>query len=280
MRILRVLAAVILTQAVTGSGEDRAPSAVRLIADVESIKPGVPFLLGVQIILADDWHTYWVNPGDTGMPPDMQWSLPPGFEAGDVLWPMPKRFIDPPLISFGYDQQVTFYREIRPSADIEMNRDYAFAVDASWLICKEVCIPQAAKLQINLPAREQPPLKDAKSAPLLAKAAANIPAVDETWRFHVLVAKEAVTLIVSPPAGVAVKELDKAEFFPIQPNVVGYKMPRWSVVGNEGRLRLPLVPGADKLTDHLRGVLVLPEGLRKGVNALEVRAAVKAQTKE
>ena len=51
---------------------------------------GQPVWVGLQITHAPEWHTYWKNAGDSGMPTELQWTLPPGVRAGDIAWPLPR----------------------------------------------------------------------------------------------------------------------------------------------------------------------------------------------
>ena len=53
--------------------------------------PGQPLWLGLQITHQPDWHTYWKNPGDSGLPTELTWQLPAGLDAGDIAWPVPHK---------------------------------------------------------------------------------------------------------------------------------------------------------------------------------------------
>ncbi|MGB7183538.1 MAG: protein-disulfide reductase DsbD domain-containing protein, partial [Burkholderiaceae bacterium] len=66
---------------------------VELIASVDAVAPGQAFKLGLRLKHEPQWHTYWVNPGDSGLPTQFKLSLPSGFSAGDVAWPRPSRFL-------------------------------------------------------------------------------------------------------------------------------------------------------------------------------------------
>src|SRR5262249_35102793 len=76
--------------------------AVSLVSDIVTIHPGSTFWVGVRHRIAPGWHTYWVNPGDSGEPMSIEWSLPPGFTAGPIVWPAPERMPVPPFMSYGY----------------------------------------------------------------------------------------------------------------------------------------------------------------------------------
>ena len=69
-----------------GSQQDEQHVRARLIFDVKSIKPGRPFRAGVELFMGPGWHTYYKESGDAGMPTRIQWALPGGFQAGELLW--------------------------------------------------------------------------------------------------------------------------------------------------------------------------------------------------
>ncbi|MGB0344628.1 MAG: protein-disulfide reductase DsbD domain-containing protein, partial [Coraliomargarita sp.] len=78
-----------LLQAVPYKGQH---ATVELLADVSEIVPGETFHLGLRYELEPHWHVYWKNPGASGLPPEVEWTLPEGFEAGTMAFPAPERF--------------------------------------------------------------------------------------------------------------------------------------------------------------------------------------------
>lgn len=96
--------------------------------------------LGIQIILQNDWHIYWRNPGDSGIPTNFEWELPGGIKSPKIFWPIPKAFVFDDLVSYGYDEQVLFI------AELEIPKSYTkkkieLSVKLKSLICKNICIP-------------------------------------------------------------------------------------------------------------------------------------------
>ena len=79
----------------------------KLLADVSTIEPGRPFTLGVLMKMSPKWHVYWINPGNSGLPPAIEWRLPSGFIVGELQFPVPAR-IDLPggLVNYGYLDEV------------------------------------------------------------------------------------------------------------------------------------------------------------------------------
>src|SRR5262245_49762028 len=69
----------------------------------EGVAPGQPVWLGLKIEHKKDWHTYWKNPGDSGLPTKLEWQLPAGATAGEIQWPTPAKLPIGPLLNFGYE---------------------------------------------------------------------------------------------------------------------------------------------------------------------------------
>src|SRR5438876_42591 len=74
-----------------------------LLSEVKTVAPGQPFWLAVELQMDDHWHTYWKQPGDSGMATSIKWNLPSGFKAGAIEWPAPKKIVAAPLASYGYE---------------------------------------------------------------------------------------------------------------------------------------------------------------------------------
>ena len=107
----------------------------------EGIAQGKPVWLGLAIRHAPHWHTYWKNPGDSGLPTTLTWTLPAGVAAGEIAWPTPKRLPVGPLVNYGYEGELLLPVPLSVSPEFKAgNLDVKLA--AQWLVCKDVCIPQ------------------------------------------------------------------------------------------------------------------------------------------
>lgn len=110
--------------------------------------------VGLQLTHQPEWHTYWKNSGDSGLPTDLQWTLPAGVTAGDIAWPLPKKLPIGDLLNYGYDATVllpvplTISPAFKPSV---LNADLEVKLKASWLVCRRECIPEEGEFVLHLP---------------------------------------------------------------------------------------------------------------------------------
>lgn len=152
------------------------------------VAPGQTIWLGLRIAHAPDWHTYWKNSGDSGLPTTLSWQLPNGWQAGDLAWPTPKKFPLGPLANYGFDGQVLLATPVVLPAQLDTTN--TVRLEASWLACKTECIPEDAELDIALDASaplttHQTLFNDAFSrAPKAIESQATLTPTptDTTWR--------------------------------------------------------------------------------------------------
>jgi len=131
------------------AGELRAA----LVAEQAAAVPGQTISLGLRLIHDPQWHTYWRNPGDSGLATVLEWALPQGWKAGEIEWPVPKRLAVGPLANFGFEGDLLLPVQVQVPADAPTGSTVQISVRASWLICRDVCIPGGAHLQLSLPIR-------------------------------------------------------------------------------------------------------------------------------
>lgn len=128
------------------------PVSVDLVADVAAVRPGASFTLGVRFRMQPEWHVYWKNPGDAGLPVSLKLTGPDGTSFGSMQWPVPIRFEQPgEIVGYGYTGTVVFPVEVHVPESLPAGTSARIGVDASWLVCKDVCIPGKATVDITLP---------------------------------------------------------------------------------------------------------------------------------
>jgi thiol:disulfide interchange protein DsbD len=138
------------------SSADVAHLHVQLVLPQSELYPGGPNKAGLYFKLEPGWHIYWQNAGDSGEPPNIHWTLPEGVTATPLQFPAPARLPLGPLMDFGYENEVLFPFSFDVS---QAAKPGPGALDAkvSWLVCREVCIPGKAELQIKVQLVAGPP---------------------------------------------------------------------------------------------------------------------------
>ncbi len=126
---------------------------VELVSEVEHVQPGEPFRVGLRMLPDAHWHTYWKNPGDSGLTTEMEWTLPEGASASTIQWPYPERVPMGHLVNYGYGGEHLLPVTITPPDDLAAGGTLEIAVAAEWLVCEEICIPGDAELSMSLPVR-------------------------------------------------------------------------------------------------------------------------------
>lgn len=115
--------------------------AIELFADTKTVAPGDTVTIGIQKTIDPRWHTYWINPGDSGEPTRVNWSGLHGVKVEPIQWPVPNKIPIGPLTNYGFEGTVTLLQEITfpntlPEGPITLS------ADISLLVCEEICIPE------------------------------------------------------------------------------------------------------------------------------------------
>lgn len=230
---------------------------VELLSRQASVTPGAELMLGVHFMMEKGWHIYWTNPGDSGQPPAFKWQLPGGFSAGDVRWPRPERMQNSPMIAdYGYHDDVLLTVPVRAPQAIGGGKALAIEVEAKWLICREVCIPDKAKLALSLPVTEAAKDNPA-NASVFAEAEKLLPAPwPKTWKARA--ESQTSNFVLTIETG---KPVNKAMFFPLDPGQIDNPAPQLLRVQPRGAaIALRKSDLLTKPIATLRGVLVLGDG--------------------
>jgi thiol:disulfide interchange protein len=142
-----LLVAALHAHAISDSAQ--APHvAVRIIVLPQTLVPGQTAQAGLYFKIEPGWHVYWKNAGDAGEPPHMRWTLPDGILAGPLQFPAPKRLPLPPLMDFGYEDEVLFPFDINVASSAKTGAAVLHA-KVDWLVCQATCIPGKAELEIT-----------------------------------------------------------------------------------------------------------------------------------
>ncbi len=209
---------------------------VSLVKNTQISSNGIVHI-GIKMDMQEGWHTYWLNPGDSGGAIDIEWILSDESNVSDVIYPTPHRIPYPPLMTFGYEDQVIFPVDL---AVKDLNKDIDITANINFLICADVCIPESAviKTTLNTIAEDVNLSKWRDQVPSILLP--NISSVNENYlelRFSYN------------------KKIDDIYFFPIEENMFIYN-PTQDLIREENNwlLKVPLLKG---ITKNISGVLVI-----------------------
>ena len=139
LALIILLAVAGLSPAARAAGPPAPADLVKatLLSETLSAEPGTTLWTALRLDIKPGWHTYWRNPGDAGLPTTIDWNLPPGFSAGDIEWPVPRRFVSGDAGNYGYEGSVDLLIPIRVPKDAPPGRDVAITAEAAWLVCAQ-----------------------------------------------------------------------------------------------------------------------------------------------
>lgn len=224
--------------------------------------PGSTAVVAVRQQIQPGWHTYWRNPGDSGGPTTLDWTLPAGVKAGAIIWPLPHRQRLQSLMNYGYEGEVFLSVPIEVPADAQSGQTLRLTTQANFFVCSDqMCVPDELTLSLDLRVQDGP-------APLDPRWGRKIQGVVQTAprpagvQARAAFADGRLTLTATggPLAGAAPKW---AYFFPFEGGIVDHAAVQTGQRGPQG-LTLALAPGrglsAQGLTPPLTGVLATDLG--------------------
>ena len=116
----------------------------------QGVQPGAMLMLGLLLKHQPGWHTYWLNPGDSGLPTQLNWTLPEGLKAGATLWPLPAMIPVANMVNHGFEDQVLLGTQVQIDKNFQPSNTLELRLNAEWLVCKEECIPQSGQFLLTL----------------------------------------------------------------------------------------------------------------------------------
>jgi thiol:disulfide interchange protein DsbD len=204
--IARTLAAMALACATVAAAAPVRTGHVsaELVAEKTAFVPGADNVVALKLALDPGWHTYWRNPGDSGLPTTLAWTLPQGVTAGAIVWLPPKLLPVGPLVNYGYEGVAWHPVTVRSAPGAALGSQVTLAARADWLVCRETCIPEGADLTLTLPVAADATI-DPRDGAALAAARASAPGAlaGTGWRASARGDGPHVAITLTPPAGAA-----------------------------------------------------------------------------
>ncbi len=271
-RILKILAVTLGMSAPVALAQVLGPAMIAtehtratLLSEQQAARPGTSFWVALKLEIDPGWHTYWKNPGDSGLPGDIAWTLPTGVTAGPIEWPIPERVPYGPLMNYGFHDKLVLPVKMTVAADAPAVAGAAIEASANWLVCADVCIPDQGSMAIPFAIAA-----DAATSPGLAsdEIAAAVAAIPKPALWPVSVSRTGDDWRLVADGGWA-KAPAIVEFYPDLGGLIDNAAPQ-RVSFNGGRLTVSVKADItlDTKPERINGLLVIADtagGERMGV---------------
>jgi len=224
----------------------------RLIADSATVAPNGDVTLALDYTPAPGWHTYWINPGDTGLPPMFKWNLPDGLTVSEAQFPAPELLPAFGLMSYGFTGRTVLLIPAHNGSSLSAGDTLPIKAHVDFLVCADVCIPES--LDVSLDLKVGPP-KPGTEAGIIDKARKALPMTNSaaaTIDLH-----NGEIELGFPLADV---NAQGAYFFPSQGNMTSAPAPQALDMGAKGFTLRTKAAGTALPEGDLSGVLKLSDG--------------------
>jgi thiol:disulfide interchange protein DsbD len=232
------------------------------VASTSSVVPGKPFEVALHMTMAPGWHSYYINPGESGQATTIKWNLPGGWRAGPIQWPAPERITVGGVAGYVYEGEVWLVTTITPSKRLFPGSVAPIGADVNWLLCREACVPQKSRLSLYIPPGKVQhknwifgPAEKSKPKPL---ADGMVSAGIQGKSAVLWAAKKAISA-------------KSVEFFPADPTYFGADPVKTTTTHSGIKVVVPLSKYAPGSPSRLTGILVVPNGENKGAHWVDVK---------
>jgi thiol:disulfide interchange protein/DsbC/DsbD-like thiol-disulfide interchange protein len=213
---------------------------IRLHPEKTNVKGGDKITVGIEQVIDSGWHTYWLNPGDSGAAPRIEWVGLKGLEASSFQWPIPKRLPMGPLVNFGYEGKIMLLQELTlpeklPEGVIELTGKIEI------LVCHEICLPENHQIKLTLNGGQF------ENSAILDKARAAMP-LDTGWATTIEEEKGDLIVTINTDTPNAFARIETIELYPEE----------WGLIDNTAPTRAE-IKGDSLVLRHKRGDRPLAE---------------------
>lgn len=230
-----------------------------LITNVKSIQPGKEFWVALKLTAKQDWHTYWRNPGDSGLPTTIDWNLPEGFIHSEIQWTYPEVFIVEGIANFGYDKEELLLIKITPPKNLQTNKTVTLKAKASWLACRVECVPEEDDLSLTIPVKNEKPEIDNSTDERIKKAIDKLPAKNYGLKLSAELKENSLIISCSGDFD----KIKNVRFFPYEAGYYNHSAEQ-KLIQKENRftLQIPLDDFKIANPENAAGILFFENGLK------------------
>ncbi len=256
-----LLALLFMQMSAQGSESERVISGkvtAQLVTDYDRAQPNSDIYIALSLRLEKHWHTYWRNAGGPGVPAELYWTLPQGIEVGEIVWPLPKIVHTGPIVNYAFEDRLLLPMSLHIPKSARVGDVITIDAEASYLVCYEVCLPESAKLSVDIKIGE--PVKDARWMANIKRALKAAPKPDQNFKAAARLQNESVFLDIQSK-DLRAGQYKNPYFFPYVQDIIDADAPQVMQIFNGG-FRLVLTPGwklKDTLSQDIVGVMSYEE---------------------
>jgi thiol:disulfide interchange protein DsbD len=253
-----VIAAMAVTGAAAAAPVRSAHVEAELVPAATALTPGTPLTVALRLKMEKGWHTYWQNPGESGLPTTIAWKLPAGLTAGPIQWPPPRALPAGPLTNYGYEGEVLLLTDIAATSGVSSAGPATLQARADWLVCREICIPEGADLTLTLPVSPQSS-PDPHWGDAIARTRASLPRPLTGWSVTATGQGSRIEVALTPGADRG--DPGEIRFFPFAEGKIEPSAPQ-TLARDGATLKLTLPVASQRVGEFTRlaGVLTASKG--------------------
>lgn len=213
LNFLLILFSSLCISVLNANAQDNGPYVNTVaIPSTQNITAGQSFEVLIHQTIKEDWHIYWKNPGDTGAEPRFNFFMPEGFKQSDISWSTPQRLPIGDLMNFGYTNEAFFKTTFTAPKNLTGEK-ISLALEAEWLVCHDICIPESQSLDIEL--NIQPQNSQDTKPKIFRTAAIKFPTV-QSWPSELYNNNDQLHIKLDPIASKALQNAKDITFFPAE----------------------------------------------------------------
>ncbi|HNV68935.1 MAG TPA: protein-disulfide reductase DsbD family protein [Candidatus Ozemobacteraceae bacterium] len=232
---------------------------LQMLSEMMQAIPGATATFALQVTLPADLHLYWLNPGDSGMPPSFTLTLPPGYRVGEIQWPVPTRHEQHGEVLYLYQGTVVFPFEVAIPASVTGVTSFPLRLEVQALLCGEECRPFSASLESTIAVSTQPSVLDPALVTVFSEARLRLPHAQSTLRLQAGSTSDRLWLITIEPTPDG-PLTEPIQFLPLQAGVIRDTAPqRFQSETATQPAQLLVEQGFASSATHLEG-LIIPVG--------------------
>jgi len=266
------IAAALLAWAGQGDPHSKAD----LVAAKSVVAAGSTVDVALRFRMDPGWHVYWKNPGESGIPPKIDWKLPKGWSVGPIEWPVPERIENGGVVNYAYEKEVLLLMKVKVPSSAKAGAAVLKGT-ATWLCCREACIPGKSPLSLNLKVGSSE-VSDSKWSARFLQVRSSMPATVKGVQFAANAKGSSIALQIRTNS--PTPAFERARFFPADDAIEPSAAQVVTTVKDGVLVTLKVSPYVSKAPVRLRGILVAQSGdeLSPGRNAVPVDIPIQRST--